>query len=127
MFGPQLLNYSANAVAIVPLEQYLVVQGSGTTNNIPNAGVATAVTQNLLGISQNIALAGEMITVCPLGLSRARAAAAIAAFAEVTTQGSGRIITAASGDGGIIGYTLEAAAADGDIVQMWVQRMRKTP
>lgn len=121
MYGDQPIVHTVVARATIPA-RYVCVQGSGTDGG----AMATAVTQNLLGIAQNEPLAGEHLSVCMLGMSRAVAGAAVAAWAEVTTNASGRLVTAASGDC-VIGTALEAAAADGDLFKVLVQRMRKTP
>lgn len=120
MFGEQLLNYTVIAAATLP-QQYMIVQGSSANYG----GLATADTQTLIGIAQNVPNAGEFMTVCPFGQSRAVAGAAVTAYAEITTNGSGRAIAATSGDS-VIGYALEAAGADGDLFRVWVQRMRQT-
>lgn len=112
MFGDQPLNFTMTAAGAIP--RYAVVQGSGTAT----VGLATADTQNLLGIAQSeAAAAGEFVSICPLGRSRAVAGAAVSAYARITSNGSGRVVAAASGDV-IIGYALEAAGADGDSIQV---------
>jgi hypothetical protein len=121
MFNHQPVNITLLAAATLP-QQYLVVQGSSANYG----GLATAVTQSLVGIAQNVPQAGEHLTVCPFGQSRAVAGAAVTAYAELTSNGSGRVIAAVSGDSCVIGYALEAAGADGDLIRVWVQRMRRT-
>lgn len=121
MFGDQTHNFTVVAAATLP-QQYVAVIGSSANYG----GLATAVTQNIIGIAQNVPQIGEFMTVCPFGQSRAIAGAAVTAYAELTTNGSGRVIAAVSGDSCVIGYALEAAGADGDLFKIWVQRMRRT-
>lgn len=110
MFGDQPINFTVTAAGAVP--KYHVVQGS--VNGY--AGLATAVTQALIGVSQNDpAAAGEFMTVAPLGKSRVTAGASLAAYARLTTTASGRVTFAASGNV-VIGWALEGATADGDII-----------
>lgn len=121
----QLLNFTA--IATGPLAQrFLVVKGGTVQGKTPGAAMASAVTDSVIGIAQTDALSGDAIAVCPFGQSKAIAGAAINAWAELTTNASGRVVTAASGDAGLIGYAIEAAAADGDELRIWVQRQRMT-
>lgn len=114
MYGDQQLNLTAVAAADIP-EQYIIVQGSGTSGRDHVAGLATAKTQTLIGVAQNKPLAGEALTVCPLGKSRVRAGGVVAAYGRITSDASGRAIATGSGDV-CIGYALEAASS-GDLIE----------
>jgi hypothetical protein len=112
-FNNQPINFTLTTVGTP--SRYHVVQASGGNS----CGLATAATQTLVGIIQNAPLAGEHATICPLGISKAVAGAAVAVGAKVTTNGSGRVITISSG-AGLLGYALEAAGADGDTIAVQV-------
>src|SRR5262245_33051402 len=114
MFGDQPLNFTRVAAVSMP-QQYLIVQASGTGYG----GLATSKTQVLIGVSQNLPSSGEFLGVCPLGRSRIVAGAAVTAGSRITSNGSGRAIAAGSGDS-IIGVMIDAAAADGDTVEAWI-------
>lgn len=115
MFGDQPLNFTLVAAGAVP--RYHIVQGTSGTNM---GGLATAVTQALVGVSQNDpAAAGEHLSIAPLGRSRITVGASLGAFARLTTTASGRATFAASGNV-VIGYALEAAAADGDVIEAMI-------
>lgn len=113
MFGFQPINFTLVAAGAIPI--YHVVQASGANYG----GLATAATQALVGIAQQApAAAGEFVSVCGLGDSRAYAGGTISLGARVTSSSSGRVIAAASGDV-FIGYAAEAGAA-GDLIKVRV-------
>lgn len=113
-YGFQPVNFTRVAITAVP--QYHIAQASG---GAINCGLATADTQVLLGVVQNVPLAGEHATICPLGRSKAIAGAAVTLGARITSNASGRAVAAGSGDA-IIGYAIEAAAADGDVFEAFI-------
>ena len=118
MFGNQDDNFTLVAAGAIP--RYHVVQGSGTSGVSGVGGLATAKTQKLVGIALNETQnANEAVAVCPRGRCRAVAGGAITAYAQVTSTTSGRLAACGSGDT-ILGYALEAAAADGDIIQVFL-------
>lgn len=108
MFADQPINFTLTAAGAI--SRYHLVQGSGSNTG----GLATAVTQALVGVAQNDpAAAGEAVTVCPLGKSRVYAGGTIAVGDRLTTNASGRAVACTSGSV-YFGYALEGAAA-GDL------------
>ena len=121
-FGNQPLNFTL--VAAVAIPQYHVVQASGTGYG----GLATSANQVLEGIAQQATLAGDFVPVCPLGKSKVVAAGSLGVGARITANASGRVTEATavlSGfwtDSGqvILGYTLQAATAAGDVITAFI-------
>lgn len=89
--------------------QYRAVKRTAT--GIALCGAADA---GFLGILQDDPLAGESGTVKTRDVSKAVAGAAVAVGAFVTTDATGRLITAAVGNPRV-GRALEAAAAASDL------------
>lgn len=90
-----------------------VILGSGGTVTVAGAS------DKDIGTARDATASGENVTVTLLnksGSAKHVASAAIAAGAEVEAAASGKIATKASGTA--IGYALEAAAADGDIIEV---------
>lgn len=74
------------------------------------------------GVFQEVAdAAGKAVSVGVAGVSKVIAGAAIDEGKLLTCNGSGRAIAAGSGDV-TFGQALEAAAADGDLIQCYLQR-----
>lgn len=82
----------------------------GTTNM---ASLSTAST--LGGVLLTNPQSGERATIAYSGIGKVTVGAAVAEAAFVTTNGSGRAVTAGSGDM-VAGRVLEAAGNDGEIV-----------
>jgi len=114
MFGDQPINYTLTAATAV--SRYHIVQVSGAQYG----GLATAVTQALVGVTQSeAAAAGDPLTICPLGRSKVVAGAAVTIGARVTTDASGRAIACTSGSV-YVGVAIDAAAAAGDVFEVLV-------
>lgn len=83
---------------------------------------AAAVLNTLIGVNTDLPIvAGERVEVMMQGIAYVEAGASIAVGAEVTSDSSGRGITAAPAAGAnqrIIGFALEAAVAAGDIIRV---------
>lgn len=86
------------------------------------AGKCNVASQNSVyracGVLQNNPTSGRAATVAVVGETKAMAGAAIANVGvPISHNGSGRVIAATSGLA-VIGFNLEAAGADGDIIRM---------
>lgn len=83
---------------------------------------AAAVSDLLIGVSHDIAAAsGERVDVALDGVAYVVAGAAVALGAQLTSDASGRAVTAAPAAGTnnrVIGVALEAAAAAGDVIRV---------
>lgn len=84
--------------------------------------LATAATDGLMGVNGAVAPAsGERCDVAKVGVSYIEAGAAIALDAPVTSDASGRAVTAAPAAGAnvrVIGFADEAATAAGDLIKV---------
>lgn len=80
-----------------------------------------AATDSLLGVSTNTAdaLAGDFVDVVMMGEAQVVAGAAVAAGIFVTSDADGKAVTAVSTNS-VIGRSLTAAAADGDVITVFV-------
>lgn len=85
--------------------------------NIASNAVSADAPEMPIGILQNNPTSGRAATVAYLGLSKAVAGAVVAVNEEVTTDGSGMVIVAVSGDIRL-GRALEAASAALDIISV---------
>lgn len=107
-------NYTANgaiaAFRIVKLSSKGIVQ------------VAGAATDKSVGVTQDLAAAdGDRTDVQHSGIAWVTAGAAIAVGDPLTSDASGRVITAAPAGGAnvrVVGYALEDAAAAGDVINV---------
>ncbi len=79
-------------------------------------GNVAAAGAKALGVAEVNAAAGEQASVSTHGIHLVTAGGAIAAGAEVEVGAGGKAITKAAGIGN--GYTLDAAAADGDTIRI---------
>jgi len=78
---------------------------------------SAGATDICIGIAQNAAsAAGESVSVAYLGLTLAKASAAITKGALVQPTGTAGKIKAAVSTGYALGTAMEAAAADGDLI-----------
>lgn len=105
--------FTAKAAADLSAHQYNIVRLSAE-NTVNVASLAT--TSTIAGVLLNKpSAAGQAATVAYFGPARVRAGAATATNLHFTCNGSGRAVAVASG-GIAMGRILEAATADGDIV-----------
>lgn len=119
MSNPILIkNFTAGA-AISP---YRVVKFSAAETVIQAAAAADL----LVGICGEVGPAsGERCDVTVYGIALAEAGAAITIGARLTSDATGRVITAAPAAGsnaGLIGMALDAALAAGDIIRVLVSQ-----
>lgn len=97
-----------NAVA-----QYRVVKVTST-----GCDVATAATDKVVGVEQNGCAAAEQAVVKFLGTSKVVASAAVSVGDLVTATTGGKVVTTTTDHNVIVGRALEAAAADGDVIEV---------
>jgi hypothetical protein len=90
---------------------------------ITASGVALCDTQGEVvdGVIQNDPESGQEVVLRVGGVSQVVANSAIAKGVDVTVGADGKIEAAASGDY-IVGETLEASGADGDIISLLITR-----
>jgi len=87
--------------------------------------LGTAATDSLIGVNADVAPAiGERCDLVRQGIAFIEAGAAIAQGAPVTSDATGRAVTAAPGAGvnnRLIGFADEAASAAGDVIRVLVE------
>lgn len=117
MSNPTLIKSLSAGAAIAP---FRLVKFSAAETVIQAAAVADFI----VGVANEVgAASGERQDVVMAGIAFAEASAAIALGAFLTTDASGRVVTAAPAAGTnnrIIGIALEAAAATGDVIRVLV-------
>ena len=89
--------------------------------------VAESATDLLLGVLQDKPESGQAGTYRHKGTSKVVASAAIAIGAYVTTTNAGKAVTTTTQGNKVIGIALEAAAADGDIIEIQLVHFTYTP
>src|SRR4051812_6486256 len=80
--------------------------------------VATAATDAIVGVAQIGVAIGEQCNYRFIGTTKAIASAAISAGAKVTATTGGKVVTTTTDHHVVLGIALEAAAADGDLVEI---------
>jgi len=80
------------------------------------AGAQAGAAANTAGVSLYAGVAGEVLAVDALGTGIAEAGAAVAVGAALSTDSSGRVITAT--DGPVVARALQAAAAAGQKIEV---------
>ena len=112
-----ILAKSHNAEAAIPA--YRLVKLGAAVNSVVLAAAATDLT---CGVSHEVTAAiGERVDVNKIGIAYVEAGAPIARGAPITSDGTGRGVTAAPAAGAnnrIVGFAEEAAAAAGDIINV---------
>lgn len=95
-------------------QYYLAKAGSAANSCV----LSSAAADRTIGVVQNNPIVGEPATVRFLGTTKVVASAAITKGAQLTSAASGKVVATTTADEKIIGIALEAAAADGDIIEM---------
>lgn len=116
-FGWQETIPAFRAVTDLTNYQYRVVRGVSGGVNVASNDVSMAAAERPLGILQNNPNSGQAATIAYLGQSKARAGGVVSQFDNITTNGSGKVVAAGSGDV-VFGYALEAAGAEDDIISV---------
>src|SRR5258708_5436743 len=110
------------AVSVRDFEKSFLADNAVTAYNVvkvtsTGADVATANTDKIIGVAQATCAAAEQVVVRFVGTSKVIASAAVSVGDRVTATTSGKVVTTTTDKQGIIGMALEAAAADGDIIE----------
>lgn len=109
--GPNEVWPAVTAAVDLTDYQYRVMRfGAAQTCNVASNDVSAAAAEIPSGILQNNPNSGQAATVAHTGRSKAVAGAAVTARALLTTNGSGKVIDAGSGDV-IFARAMEAAGA----------------
>lgn len=107
----------AGFIAGGTIAQYRLVKLDSTQGQVV---VTSAITDVGVGASMQSASSGDTVPVQTFGKVKLTASAAISIGAEVmpTAAGSGKVMTSAGATAVSIGLALEAAGADGDIIEV---------
>jgi hypothetical protein len=112
------------AGADLSLFRYRVVRQT-TVERVCN--VASNATEGFaigtIGILDNAPASGQNASVCYAGVTKAVAAGSVALGVVLTTNGSGKVTAAASGDLAV-GQALQAASAENDVISVKVNVWR---
>jgi hypothetical protein len=107
------------AAADLSAFKYRVMRNTGerTTNcaSLATEGFAAGT----IGILQNSPASGQNATICYAGISKAVAAGSVTQGVILTTNGSGKVTAAASGDLAV-GQALTGASAENDVISVKV-------
>jgi hypothetical protein len=110
-----------NYTAAMAIPAYRILKFSA----LDTVTLATAATDSLMGVNSDVAPAiGERCDAVRQGIAFVEAGAAIAQGAPITSDATGRGVTAAPAAGvnnRIIGFADEAAAAAGDVIRVLVE------
>ncbi len=103
-----------NAGEDLSSSKYLIVQLDASGN----AEIGEGATDLLIGVLQNKPASGKPALVRFLGTTKVVASAAIAIGARVTSTSAGKAVTTTTDKDVVVGRALEAASADGDIIEI---------
>lgn len=110
---------SKNALAGAAITAYTLVKQS-TADDVVVA--AAAATDLVIGATQDVApAAGERVDIAIIGITYITAGAAITRGSRLTSDASGRVVTAAAAAGSnimTIGVAMESASAAGDVIRV---------
>lgn len=95
-------------------KQFYIVQ----MDSSGNAEVGEGATDLLLGVLQNTPESGQGATIRHMGTTKVVASDAIAIGARVTTTNAGKAVTTTTNANIVVGVALEAAGADGDVIEI---------
>lgn len=113
----QILSFVAGAD--LSGKQYFGVKLNGTTErSIVLGGSNEGTADGVIGFLQDEGVSGAFLGVAVEGTSKAVAAGVIAANALVKLDAAGKIVTGGAGSDKNVAIALEAAAADGDIIEV---------
>lgn len=116
MSSPLYKQYVAQA-AIAP---YRIVCPGAAAGQVIQASAAASLS---IGVSWDVSpLAGERVDVCHSGIHLVEAGGAFAAGAPLTSDANGRAVAAAAAGNRVIGISLEAAVASGDLVNVVISQ-----
>ena len=99
----------------------VMLAGSGTPQSVV---LATAVTSVVIGVLQNEPAENEAAVVRVLGTTKVIAGTSISEGALVGWMTGSKADTADADKDFVLGYALEAAAADGDIIEVLIDKCK---
>ena len=111
------------SVSVRDFEKSILADAAVTAYNVikvtsTGCDVATGATDKIIGVAQATCAAAEQAVVRFGGTSKVIASAAVSAGDRVTATTSGKVVTTVTDHQTIVGMALEAAAADGDIIEV---------
>jgi hypothetical protein len=109
----QITGHVRSSLADAAIAKNLVVKNTST-----GVDVSTAGTDKICGVSINTAAIGEQSAVQFTGTVKCTASAAISKGAWVTATTGGKIVTTVTDKNIVLGQAMEAATADGDLIEV---------
>ena len=107
---------SAQSISLLALT--LALTGTVSANRFVQVdGTLAGAGENALGVARTNGVSGDKISVDVLGTAVVAAGAAVAAGASIKSDANGKAVTWAT-SGAKIAIALEAAAADGDLIEV---------
>lgn len=103
-----------SAAADLSTKKYYILKQDSSGN----VAIATLATDPIVGVLQNKPKSGEDALYRFLGTTKVVAGAPISINDKVTTNSSGKAIATTTDKDTVIGLALEAAGADGDIIEI---------
>jgi hypothetical protein len=110
----QVMSLIAGADLSVAANRFKVVILDSTSRQV----VLSGANGEVYGVLQNLPESGQTAEVVRRGTAKVVAGAAIAYRAQVKADAAGKAITGGGGSDKNFGIALEAAAADGDIIEI---------
>lgn len=107
--------FQKSVLADAAITQFRLVKITST-----GVDVATASSDKIFGVEQNGCALGEQACVRFAGTSKVTASAAISVGDYVTATTGGKAVTTTTDKHKAAGIALEAATADGDIIEIWL-------
>lgn len=103
-------------IAATAIARYSVVKLDSAKDSV---ALATSAGDRFVGVSAEPAdvAAGDRVDIILDGIVEVRAGATVTKGIDVTANAAGRVIAAQAGDE-VVGWTTEAANADGDIISI---------
>lgn len=112
-YSQRSMDFSKPADADLSAKQFYIAKVTST-----GVDLAGAATNALCGVIQNTPKSGEQADIRFLGTSKVVASGSISAGAWVTADSSGKATATTTDKDFVIGQALEAAGADGDIIEI---------
>ncbi|MEK7994721.1 MAG: DUF2190 family protein [Planctomycetota bacterium] len=109
----QITGHVRSSTADAAITKNLVVKNTST-----GVDVATAGTDKICGVAITTAAITEQVSVQFTGTVKCTASAAISKGAWVTATTGGKIVTTTTDKNVAVGQAMEAATADGDLIEV---------
>ena len=114
--GDNLRIHGLTAQSDLSAKQYHAVILATTARKVK---IASAATQQVLGILQNDPVAGEPASVVAAGMTKAYSGAAVVAGTLLTSNSTGQLITSTTANNKIVGRAITAASGTAVLFELF--------